>query len=182
MRKILVGIIVALVTICLIPMSVLATGGTTQNIAVTATGSEVNITCDQTTWEIGTVSASETVITGTGSNWGTITNNSTEAVNVTIHGHDMTGSGVTWTLADDSVPGAATIGILFSKDDGDGVYDEGWTATNYVKKSTSYVEVATGLANAGTQLFGMKFFAPTSGVGNAAMTMGSSGVVLTAAF
>jgi len=166
-------IIAALVSILgVMAIPLMASADTSVNIAITATGSEINITCNQTSWDAGTLAASETAQTAI--NWGQVTNDGgSEAVDVSIHGHDMTGGIVTWTLADDATPGDAIIGMQAGLDDADDLYDI------VIKKSAAYNLLSNELATDASDNFGIKFYAPTVNVGNEAMTMGDNGVVLT---
>jgi hypothetical protein len=172
MNKVLIlTVVVSLMLVLAIPFGV-ATAATSVNIAITATGSEINITCNQTTWDAGTLSTSETAQTAI--NWGQVQNDGgSEAVDISIHGHDMTGGAVTWTLSDDGNAGDAIIGMAAGLDDADDLYDI------VIKKNAAYNLLVNELATDATEDFGLKFFAPSANVGNEAMTMGSSGLTLT---
>ena len=147
------------------------------NIDITATGSEVNISCNVTLWAIGTVRASATENTTPGYEWGAVSNLGSEAVNVTVYGNDMEGGAVTWTLSSNSA-GAAQFLMYVNTGAGD----------NYtIEKEFAgpYLQWATGIAASANQTFGLYFEGPTSGVGNEAMQMtnggaGATGVVFTA--
>lgn len=140
-------------------------------IAVTATGSEAAISLgSNTTFACGTLVADEVAQSGLA--YFDVTNDGSESVDITIHGHDMTGGAVTWTLADDGNNGDGIIG-MYAGLDGD--------AYNIiVKKSAAYNTLKAGLASSATQKFGLQLEAPSATVGNEAMTMASSGVILTA--
>jgi hypothetical protein len=171
MRKWLAIAVVGAILVTM-AMPFLASAATSVNIAITATGSEINITCNQTSWDAGTLSASET--NETAINWGQVENDGgSEAVDISIHGHDMTGGVVTWTLADDGNAGAATIGMKAGLDDADDLFDI------VIKKTAAFNLLVDELATDATADFGLKLWAPTSGVGNEAMTMESSGLTLT---
>lgn len=135
----------------------------TAYITITAQGSEVDITCNTTSWNVGTVGASDNIATGTA--WARITNNTSEAVDITIHGHDMksTDNLTTWDLSDngsnaDAVFGmeAALSGGLFNVD---------------IREAAAFNTLKSDLASAATQDFGMCFVAPSATVGNKTMEM-----------
>ena len=163
-RLIVVGIILVAMAVMLCPSLVGALSYA--QIAITATGSDVSISCSQTDWDAGTLSHDEVAMTTDNDTWGRITNNTSEAVDVTIHGHDMAGSGVTWTLSEDGTNGVATIGMKFVLDGG---------AYQAIPKTTP-AAFKTDLAGSGTQDFGLYLKAPASGVGNVLMTMSSGGL------
>ena len=145
---------------------------TTANITITATGSEVDISCNQTIWAIGTVQATQTYATTI--TWGLVTNDGSEDVDVAISGDNMTGGAVVWVLSDDGNAGAGIIGMNAGLDDADDLYDI------VIKRNTTFnllVDELTG--SGGTEAFGLQFKSPTSGVGNEAMTMINGGVWLT---
>ncbi len=84
----------------------------------------------------------------------TVTNNSANPVNITIGGSDMTG-GVTWTLSDDSTPGADIYGLRAGLE-GAGSY------TIIVKRSGPSNTLVSNLASLGTQQWGLELLSPTS--------------------
>lgn len=169
-KLIVIAALAALVGVMAIPF--VASAATSVNIAITATGSEINITCNQSSWDAGTLAASETAQTAI--NWGRVTNDGgSEAVDVSIHGHDMTGGAVTWTLADDATPGDGIIGMQAGQDDADDLFDI------IIKKNAAYNLLANEIATDAYVDFGLKLLAPTANVGNEAMTMASSGLTLT---
>jgi len=158
-RLIIVGIIVAM--LCMIcPQIILA--DTVQYITITATGSEVDFTCNQTGWDVGTVFVSDNKVTGY--NWGKLTNDGSEAVDVSIAGDNMTDAtdSVFWVLSDTATAGAAIFGMRC-----------GLTTDNVIiKGNTPFNYLVEGLAGSGaTQAFGLEFLAPTSTIGNLEMEM-----------
>lgn len=83
----------------------------------------------------------------------TMTNTSAFAINVTISGTDMT-NGVAWTLADDAIPLADTVGFKAGLDGG---------AYNIiVRKNVVFNELKHDLGAGNTQKWGLKMYAPTS--------------------
>ena len=108
----------------------------------------------------GIVGASETPVTGL--TYFTLTNNSSVAIDAVIHGHDMTGSGVTWTLSDTATPGDGICGYLAGL--------EGGSYTIIVKKNTTYNTLKSDLAASGTQKFGLELLSPTANLGSVQVT------------
>ena len=104
----------------------------------------------------GIVGASETPVTGL--DYFTITNTGGVAIDITIHGHDMTGSGVTWTLSDTATPGDGICGYLAGL--------EGGSYTIVVKKNATYNTLKGNLAVSGTQKFGLELLTPTANLGS----------------
>jgi len=86
----------------------------------------------------------------------TITNNSGGAVTITIGGTDMTGGGHTWDLSDDGSAGDMIYGLYAGLDDGDDNYDV------VVREDTPYNTLVSGLADEGTQDFGLNISVPTN--------------------
>jgi hypothetical protein len=164
-KLVLVAILVALVGVVALPFVVSA--ATTVNIAITATGSEVSLTCNQTAWAVGIVHLADTIYTSDNLTWGEFTNGGSEAMDIVCHAHDMTGGAVTWTLHN-TTPGAATFAMMGSI-----------ASENDTEIHTSDYAFVTDLAASGTQTFGLVFKAPTSGLGNEAMTMTSDNVLFT---
>lgn len=66
----------------------------------------------------------------------------------------MTGGGYTWDLADDGSPGDMIYGLYAGLDGGD--------YTIVVKESAPYNTLKAGLADSGTQDFGLKIYTPTN--------------------
>jgi hypothetical protein len=131
--------------------------------ATPATGpycTQVYIEVQFVDYNFGTLQANAT--SSTGLTLFTVTNNSNVVANITIHGHDMTGAGKTWTLSDTGAGGVGIIGM-----------NAGLSGGSYnivVRKNTSYNELKHALAVSGTQQFGLQLVAPTSNVGNVAMS------------
>ena len=155
-----------------------AEAATSCNIDVTAQGSEIDISCNVTLWDIGIWEGSDSPVE-TGLTWGEITNNGSEAVDLTVYGNDMDDGVVVVTWVCGSAAGAAQFEINLGL--------EGGSYNQDVKKEgdTPYTTWKSGLASLGTQAFGFQFNGPTTGVGNEAMTMtngsdGMAGLVITA--
>lgn len=87
----------------------------------------------------------------TGLDYFTITNNSGGAVDITITAGNMTGGGYTWVIADDGNAGNMIYG-LYAGLDGD-AYD--------ILVSASSNTLVAGLADSGTQGFGLNLTTPT---------------------
>lgn len=116
-----------------------------------------SISLNQTSWSVNSgnpVSASSTYETAI--NWCRITNNSGGTVNITIHGHDMTGGGYTWDLADDATPGSMTYGLKAGLDDADDTFDI------IVRETETFNVLVGNMADSATQDFGLKLWAPTA--------------------
>jgi len=97
-----------------------------------------------------------TTASATAINRFTITNNSEGAVSITIQGTDMTGGDDTWTLSDTATPGNNIYGLEVGLDDDDDLFDV------IVKKSAPYNTLVSGLADSGTQAWGLKLYMPSS--------------------
>jgi hypothetical protein len=116
-------------------------------------------------WDFGSLAASgPTNTANTGLACFTLTNDGNVVENVSIHGHDATGAGVTWTLSDTGAGGDAIYGL-----------DAGLSGGSYnivVRKNTVYNELKHGLAVSGTQQWGLEIYAPTNNatIGSSAMT------------
>jgi len=156
-KRILVGILIVALSLCLIPMTVQA--ASTDTITITATGAEVDISVDTTAWDVGNVVTSQTYQTGITSSWATITNNAAASVDVTIGGRSMKDSTDTdtWTLSDTATAGADTFGMKCGLDDGDDLYD-----IIIKNQGSSPNLIVDDLAGSGTEDFGLQFLAPTS--------------------
>jgi hypothetical protein len=98
----------------------------------------------------------------TGLTYFTLTNNSSVAIDAVIHGHDMTGSGVTWTLSDTATPGDGICGYLAGL--------EGGSYNIIMKKNTTYNTLKSNLAASGTQKFGLELLSPTANLGSVQVT------------
>lgn len=81
-----------------------------------------------------------------------VTNNSGFAIDISVSGTDMTG-GVTWTLSDTATPGTNTVGFKAGLDGAD--------YTIIVKKTAPFNALVTNLADAASQLWGLKMYVPT---------------------
>lgn len=172
MRKmIVVAILVALVGVMAVPL--MASAATFVNIGITATGSDISITCNRTDWAAGSLSPDEVAMTSDNDSWGLITNLTSEAVDVSIHGHNMTGGAVTWTLSDTGAHGAGIVGMQFA------LHEAAYAAIP-VTPSALMINELPAVGGSNTQAFGLWIEAPSSGVGNEAMTMASSGLYLEA--
>lgn len=104
------------------------------------------------TYGFGTLTESSTA--NTTLTYFTVTNSSGFAVDITIHGHDMTGGATPWTLSDTATAGADTYGLKAGIEGGD--------YTIVVKKNAAYNTLKAALAASGTQRWGLKIYAPTS--------------------
>lgn len=118
-------------------------------------GCSPSIELSQTSWSVnGGNPVAEGSNYATGLDWCTITNHSGGTVDITIGGTDMTGGGYTWDLADDGNPGDMIYGLYA------GLYGGDYTIV--VKESTPYNTLKSGLADEGTQDFGLKIYIPTN--------------------
>jgi hypothetical protein len=166
-NKLVVFAILAALVLALCPVMV-TMAGTVLNITITAQGSEIDVSCNRTAWNVGTVHLSDNINTGT--SWGLLTNSGSEAVDVTIAGRDMknAGSTITWTFDNTGVAGVATFGMWAGLDGNDTpdilILEVGDTLEKLVD------ELATG-----TQDFDLWFYAPTATLGNDSMEMVGAG-------
>jgi hypothetical protein len=167
MRKLIVVAIILAMCVMVCPQLVGA--ATYVQIGITATGSDITISCNETDWSVGTVGVNEEVWT-TDNMWATLTNSTTEAVDVSIHGHDMSNGGTTWTMSDNGSNAVATFGMKINLSDN-------VTSTNIPRTpSAAWLdEMVTG-----TQQFGLYFIAPSLTLGNLLMTMANGGLYLEA--
>lgn len=119
-----------------------------------ATGCSPSISLNVYSWNVSGGAAVDLSSTyNTGLTYFTITNNSGGAVDITIHGTDMTGGGFTWTLSDTATAGDMIYGMK-----------AGLSGTSYnitVKKNAVYNTLVAGLADSGTQDFGLELYTPT---------------------
>lgn len=116
-------------------------------------GCSEDITNTPASWNVNggsPVAVSSTYTTGL--TYFTVTNNSGGAVDIDIRATDMTG-GNTWTLSDTATPGSMIYGLKAGLDGGD--------YTIIVKKNSPYNDLVTGLADSGTQDWGLKLYTPT---------------------
>ena len=93
----------------------------------------------------------ESSITDTALTYFTVTNNSADAVNISISGTDMSG-GVTWALSDTATQGDDTYGLKAGLEGGD---------YTIIVKKTSPNFLVTGLATSASQRWGLQLLAPT---------------------
>ena len=123
------------------------------------------------TWDVNSPNPVEVNTTYlTGLTHFTLTNSSGYAINVSISGEDMTGTGETWTLSNDgSNSVAGTYGLM-----------AGLSLTSYdivVKRDAAYNNLVTNMPQSSTQDWGLQLLTPTSfGDG----TLKSGNVTLTA--
>ncbi len=118
-------------------------------------GCSPSISLNTYSWSVnGGSPVAESSNYATGLTYFTITNNSGGAVTITIGGTDMTGGGYTWDLADDGSPGDMIYGLYAGLDGG--------AYTIVVKESAPYNTLKAGLADSGTQDFGLKIYTPTN--------------------
>jgi len=125
-------------------------------VSITVTAELVAITNSKATWGIGTVAVDAVVYFSTDGtqddDWSRITNTGSVAVDVEIQGTNLTGT-PNWTLA--ATTGADQYTLFANKQATPTVYD-------VEVKTSSYVDIVTGLAAAGTNDWSMKFTAPSS--------------------
>jgi len=140
---------------------------TTVYITITAQGREIDISCNQTGWNVGTVSANDNITTS--KTWARLTSSGTEDVDVTIGGRHMENAGGTdnWTLANDGAAAADTFAMWAALDGGN------WTIV--IKNVDETLNLLVDELATGTQDFGLCFLAPTSSVGNDLMEMVGDG-------
>ncbi len=151
MKKLLAILLALVATLAYaIPVS----AATTADITVTATPAYVAISCDQTTYDFGTVATSATPSTTT--SWATITNSSSIQTDQTIGVTSATwAGGVTWTHSDTATPGANTVGMLSNK-------GGTWGVSDVIVKFSSPNYIAENQAATTNYSFGIKLLAPTS--------------------
>jgi len=103
------------------------------------------------TYGFGIISASST--NGTGLDYFTMENTGGVPANVTIGATNMTGSGTTWILDNDAVPGDSICGMK-----------AGLNGTSYniiVKRDIPHNNLKTGLSISSTEDWGLQLLAPT---------------------
>lgn len=150
-RRILISLLTAVLAFGAFALPMAATSA---DITVTATPSYIAISCNQSTYDFGTVAASATPSTAT--NWATIDNTSSVQTDQTIAVTTNTWSGgVTWTHSDTATAGADTAGLSANKGGTWGVGDVivKYSAPNYIAEN----QAATT-----DYSFGLKLYAPTS--------------------
>lgn len=101
----------------------------------------------------GTVDLSGTAVSGL--TYFTVENTGDAACDIAIRGTDFSGGGETWTLSDTATPGAGTCGLKA------GLVSD---YTIIVKKTSTYNTLVSNLAVDSTDEWGLKLWAPTSGV------------------
>jgi len=121
------------------------------HIEYTEGGCSPSISLNTYSWSAGPIEENSNYSSGL--THFTITNNSGGAVTITIGGTDMTGGGYTWTLSDTATPGDMICGLKAGLSGGD--------YTIIVKKTTPYNTLVSGLADSGTQDFGLRLYTPT---------------------
>jgi len=152
MRRILVGLLLALALTLMPALPVLAE--TTADVTVTATPTYIAITVAPTSYDFEVVAESATPSTTT--SHFTITNSSSVSTNNTVSVTTATWSGgVTWTHSDTATPDADTAGLKANKG---GTWGEGDVIVQY---TTPQVLAADQAATTNWN-FGLKLFAPTS--------------------
>ena len=152
MKRILLTVL--LVLVLSLALAVPAMAATTADVDVTATPAYVTISCDQSVYDFGVVAESATPSTTT--SWATITNGSTVQTDQTIGVTTATwAGGVTWTHAEDAVPGANTAGLKANRGGTWGVSDIAIknSSPNYIYENCP---LGTGYS------FGLKLWTPTS--------------------
>lgn len=149
-------ILLMLVVILIIPTTpVLAADPT---VSITVTAQVIAITNDKASWGIGNIVPDAIVYFSTdgaqNNTWSTITNTGNVAVDVEIQGTNIEGGTYDWTLA--STAASEQYCLFANKAATPTVYD-------VEVKSSTYVDItaAGGLAASGTNLWSMKFTAPT---------------------
>ena len=117
-------------------------------------GCSPSIEISVSTWDVNSGGpVDEDTIYSTGLTWCTITNNSGGAVTITVGGADLVGGGYTWDLSDDGSNGDMVYGMYAGL--------EGVSYNIVVKESSPYNTLKSGLADEGTQAFGLQIETPT---------------------
>lgn len=152
MKRLLISILLALVLI--MGTSIPALAATSVDISVTATPTYISISCDQSSYDFGTVVASTDENTAT--NWATIDNTSSVQTDQTISVTSATWSGgVTWTHSDTATAGADTAGLKANK-------GGTWGVNDVIIKNASPNFIAENQAANTDYSFGIKLIAPSS--------------------
>ena len=150
--KLLLAIAMSLLLV-IVPVSV-ALAATTADVTVTATPSYVGISCNETAYNFGTVSASDIVQTWT-SYFG-VTNTSSIVIDVSIGVTTTSWSGGTgWTHSETATPGADTAGL---EANAGGTWDTG----DVIIRNASPLLIADDQAASTDFNWGMQLHAPTS--------------------
>lgn len=146
------GVILAILSILVFTVPAMA--ATTADISVTATPTYIAISCDQASYDFGTVAASTDENTAT--DWATITNSSSVQTDQTISVTAASwAGGATWTHSDTATAGADTAGLLANK-------DGTWGVSDIIIKNASPNFISENQGAGGTYSFGIKLVAPTS--------------------
>lgn len=166
----------------------------------------LDISVTPTSYGFGTLHANNTG--NTGYDYFTVTNNGSATIDITISGTDMTGTGVTWDLADSGSPDDATYAlwagtwdiptagyVIISRVsdpydypivargspfsyDSYEVSQDGIGYETVVRETETYNYLTESLISTGTYTFGLKLYSPTENLGSVLMT---GTVTLTAA-
>ena len=178
MKKLIaVGIILGALAVMLCPS--IAGAASVAYIDITATGSEINITCNETLWAVGTVNDAFTT-ENTGFTWGRITNDTSEEVHLTVNGNEMvdiaTGAGVVWDLDGDGSPAAGDFSMQVGINDSAPAYDydiEDFADAPFLFLVYDADDTLDG--GGATWDFGLKFDSGGNpGLGNEAMVMSNA--------
>lgn len=125
--------------------------GYSGSIEIVAQSGFLSLTNSPDTYGFGVVPASGT--NGTGLSYFTMENTGGVPANVTIGATNMTGSGTTWVLANDAVPGDSICGMK-----------AGLNGTSYnivVRREIPYNNLKTDLSISSTEDWGLQLLAPT---------------------
>ncbi len=150
----MLGLVVA-VSLFLVSVSP-AVGATPSQVTVSATGSYVSYTANQTTYNFGTVASSST--TNTSGNWILFTNTSSVSTNISVQmlAATWTSAGTGWTHSD-TAAGANTTAMKANSSNA-----TTWATSVFVKFNAPYSEIATSVAAAASIISGLSLLAPTS--------------------
>jgi len=156
MKKKVVSVLAVSLLLLVCPVSqVLA--DTTADVTVTATpGSFVGISCDQTSHDFGSITASSTPNTGTG--WATITNSSSVLIDITIGCNGWSGT-TAWTYG---AAGADTAQLNTSATNGGATGSSGAGLYDVTIPSGSSAMLCDGVAIGTNPAWEMQLAAPTS--------------------
>lgn len=163
MKRILVGILLALVLVT--TMAVPALAATTQDVTITATPTYIALTNSEASWAVGTVAVSSTYWWTSddlapeepfvdGDMKSTITNTGSVAIDVDIKVAAFTG-GVGWTISTDDTPAEGEISLRAGAT---GTANE----AAMVQVITTDTELVDALAASGTKLWCMEMETPPS--------------------
>lgn len=129
---------------------------TTANITITITPGVIGISCNVSTYAVGTVYTGTSVNTST-TVWAKITNSSTVVTNhsIGVTGATWTGGATAWTHSPTATPGADTIGMNANK-------GGTWGTGDVIVKSSALNNIATNQAASTDYTFGISILMPTS--------------------